>query len=456
MIEFGIYDDPGRAATDAAALRAAASPLGIEIPPDPDANSDDNYADFGPTTIGISDEEGWERGGVAADRTNASDGGPADGPIPEADTAPLAAEETPPREPVAGDSGNTGTPPPGDTPAEVPAVPEAGETQDTSEPRPQDVVRVKVVPTDHHRDNAVAIAAAVEDCQTVVFELAGGTPEVRAEVETLANTLHSDPDPSNRAAADIILNAVNADYIAATINRLPQTVERIRLADIGDDHPSMAAAQQINRLRGEWSDATHSTTYNDAPGGAREKAEEFVRHSAVTSLEREPVMAEQIADIAADIAATTDATPDNPHTIGFVPGRAHGGTATRIKADGFDVSVTPALPTSPYDGTPVGTTYASIVSDLVAAGDPNAPIDPARLDRATVELAYESAGRPRRTAMALATGMTDAEVSRVINHADFLRAFIQNPRALQIALLGMLRNTETTVAERLRRQAKGA
>jgi hypothetical protein len=345
-------------------------------------------------------------------------------------------------------------PTPASTPAETTETAEVSGTPETA--RPQDVVTIKVVPTAHNPANAPAIADAVADCRTVVFEIAGGSPEVRADLEALANIQHRHPDIDTRVqASELLESAGDTKYISATINRLPATVESIKFADVDSSRPEYATAEEIPSLMADWSETTQGPVYNDAPGGSREKAEQFVRHAAKSSLEREPIMAGQIADIAADIAHSTDATSDNPYPIGFVTGMGHVGTNTHLEANGFNTTVEPAVPISPFDGTPIVGTYGGIVSDLVASGDPNGPIDTARLDRATVELSLRSAGQAEHLAAAIAQGMTDGEVQKTLDGVDFMRAMARGGPliALSAGIRNVLARNAFAVAERLKRDA---
>lgn len=453
MNEFGIPEELGRTAQDAAAaaeaLRATDPSIGIEMADTADATDLGTYGDFGATGLGVSDEEDWEQGGTAAvDRTEFTPDRPVDTSALDKDAlvATPAAVET--QAAMAAEPGEDNREVDGETTAaeQVPApdaelavgavaltaadhelvVDEAAEVMEvaaTPEKRPQDVVKIRVIPTTHLPEYGETIAAALEGCHTAAFELAGGTPEWRASVERLADAAHGDPDPFRKVMATLRLKNAGCGYIPAVVRHLPASVREIKLADFDNDSPIFPKAVASDEQLGAWSFATClGTIPHDSPGGSRELGEAFLRQSARINIGREQLMAEQIAAIAADVATRADVTADNPHTIGLVTGAAHGSTPSRLQANGFDVTTTPTLDTNFITGLPLNNSvYADIILGLVASGDPNGPLDPALLDRATVERAYLTAGATERIASAVAQTLTDAEVQTILRDFDTLK-----------------------------------
>lgn len=379
--------------------------------------SDVSYPESGDTTLGHADTDEFSK---SSDALAGADPVP-DGRdcVDDAGPATVAPDDFADGYPAMGDEAGSlrvgfGNEPPdssesapavGEPTAELAATEALGAAElEAAKAEARQRVGFHFVRAEHELPNAEAVAEnlTAAGCRTVAFELVGATDEQRAELEAAMQDYHNrELAPEVRDEAGDKLLFASLSYIKGVIDNLTPTVERLRFFDISADHPDYAKVLAAD----EYDTATSMAMGTYKPNAVqRILLVGMLEAYADESIVREPLMAEQLVDMAVAEARL------EPHTIGAVAGPAHVGHHQRVSAERFNCTTSPIFYT---EGPATGAQFVvSLVQQLIR--DRAQPLDPLQVDRAHVELIGRHSRLNPAEAAQLATKLPDDQLAPLL------------------------------------------
>ena len=289
---------------------------------------------------------------------------------------------------------------------------------------PQERVRFHFVECDHGEGNAKPIADALAGCTTVVFEMAGGTPELRTIAETAMRTMRDQSlSLRTRAEAYGYLRKSNMGYVAETLRYLPSSVERVKLFDIVEGHPALPLLQISREL--SW--LVERTIARAEPNAVIQKTLTlFLEIAAEQSIPRETeAMPEQLWDIAVEEAHLP------PHAVGVVTGGVHTGPRHSMVQRNFACSATLGL----VDPNPFVMSSALETRLLrQRIENPERAFDPLDIDRLLLERIARTHGFDGHQAAALVTALPPDALQTILRNIDSIKQVAADPDDVQHAI----------------------